>query len=96
MSVQSDASATVTNFPEKAKEVPFSGRFLDKDNEQARRTYLRSLLSGCLAVIIALFSILSIFWGSAWKVPAGRLEGWVIVRDSHSDCDFWLNARLGF
>lgn len=30
-------------------------------------------------VVLLIFSVLSIFWGSLWKIPAHQLNGWIVV-----------------
>jgi hypothetical protein len=52
----------------------------DPEVNKARRIYLKAYLSGLFMVILSLFSIFSIYWGSLWHVPAHTLEGWIVVR----------------
>lgn len=66
---------------EKPREIPYSKQFFDKDNAASRRAYLTIFISGCFIIVVALFGVLSIYWGSAWKTPAGKLEGWVVDFD---------------
>jgi hypothetical protein len=68
---------------EKMMDLPFSKSFLDKDNAVARRFYIKFFGSAILGVAIAIFSIMSIYWGSLWKTPVGHLEGWVVVSNSY-------------
>lgn len=30
-------------------------------------------------VIIMIFTILPIYWGALWKIPAHNLDGWLVV-----------------
>ena len=63
---------------------PGSRRFFDKSPEgsQARKTYLTVFLGGTFMVILMIFTILPIYWGSLWKIPTRNLNGWVVVRSS--------------
>jgi hypothetical protein len=67
---------------ENTAEQPFSRSFFDKTNATARKIYLRLFLSGCFLVIVAIFTILAIYWGSLWKTPVKNLNGWVVVSKS--------------
>ncbi len=43
--------------------------------------YLKILFGGCLAMVIVMFCIFSIYWGALWKIPAHNLHGWVVDFD---------------
>ena len=47
----------------------------------ARKTYITILASKGLLIIVFLFSVLSIYWGSLWQTPAHthNLNNWVVV-----------------
>lgn len=46
----------------------------------ARVIYLKAYLGGLFLVVLAIFGVFSIYWGSLWKVPAHTLQGWIVVR----------------
>ncbi|KAJ2917992.1 hypothetical protein MD484_g2452, partial [Candolleomyces efflorescens] len=60
-----------------------SRRFFDKSPEgaQARKTYLTVFLGGTFMVVLMIFTILPIYWGSLWKTPTRNLDGWVVDFD---------------
>lgn len=47
---------------------------------QARRIFFRSFLGGTFLVVLTIFGVFSIYWGSFLRVPAHPLQGWVMVR----------------
>ncbi|KIM42629.1 hypothetical protein M413DRAFT_408539 [Hebeloma cylindrosporum] len=70
--------------PELQYPVLFSKTFCqrgDPEVKKARMVYLRSFLLGLFMVVLAMFSIFSIYWGSLWKIPAHPLEGWIVDFD---------------
>lgn len=52
----------------------------DVELEKARAIYFKAYIGGTLLVIIAIFAVFSIYWGSLYKVPERPLHGWVVVR----------------
>lgn len=88
---ESELDTPTPHIVEKAKELPFSKRFLDEDNAASRRMYLKIFGGSIILICIGIFSIMSIYWGSLWKTPVGHLEGWIVV--SISKC-FNLIADL--
>jgi len=69
--------------PEFERPILFSKKFCqrgDAEVKRARFIYLRSFFLGLFLVVLAMFSIFSIYWGSLWKIPAHPLEGWIVVR----------------
>ncbi|KAJ2921996.1 hypothetical protein H1R20_g15099, partial [Candolleomyces eurysporus] len=62
---------------------PGSQRFFDKSPEgnQAGKTYLTVFLGGTFMVILMIFTVLPIYWGSLWKIPTRNLNGWVVDFD---------------
>lgn len=65
-----------------APAVACTASLLDRNPQmaQARATYLRIFLGGLFLTIVLIFAIFPIFWGSLWKIPAGNLNGWIVVR----------------
>lgn len=63
------------------REQAFSRHFLDYSNASARAIYLKKFIGGCFLVSLVVFAIFSIFWGSLWKSPVKKLDGWVVVSD---------------
>ncbi|PPR06512.1 hypothetical protein CVT24_002626 [Panaeolus cyanescens] len=64
--------------------VKYSKRFRaknDPDVARARAIYFRAYASGMGLVILSIFAIFTIYWGSLWKVPAHSLQGWVVDFD---------------
>ncbi|KAJ3514421.1 hypothetical protein NLJ89_g2396 [Agrocybe chaxingu] len=51
----------------------------DPEVARARKIYLKVYLSGLGMVIITIFCVFSIYWGSLWKVPEHSLRGIVVV-----------------
>ncbi|KAF8991980.1 hypothetical protein BDQ17DRAFT_1223012, partial [Cyathus striatus] len=47
----------------------------------AFKIYLKIAIGGTSAVIIIIFAIFSIYWGSLWKTPAHSLPGWIVNFD---------------
>lgn len=61
---------------------PFSKRFCqagDPEVTQARAIYLKTYMTGLFTVIVTVFAVFPIYWGSLWKVPAHPLPGWIVV-----------------
>ncbi|KAF5328427.1 hypothetical protein D9619_013291 [Psilocybe cf. subviscida] len=48
----------------------------------ARQIYLKVVGGGIFMVVLLIFTVLSIFWGSTWKIPAHKLPGWVVDFDN--------------
>ncbi|KAF8181216.1 hypothetical protein K438DRAFT_1976312 [Mycena galopus ATCC 62051] len=62
--------------------APFSAQFLDKTPEAAARAiYLKTLVWGVGALAVAIFAVLSIYWGSVWQTPHHTLPGWIVDFD---------------
>ncbi|KAH6910148.1 hypothetical protein BKA70DRAFT_1560776 [Coprinopsis sp. MPI-PUGE-AT-0042] len=49
--------------------------------KSARGMYLKVFLGGLFMVIFMIFTILPIYWGALWKIPAHNLDGWVVDFD---------------
>ncbi|RDB27751.1 Nitrosoguanidine resistance protein SNG1 [Hypsizygus marmoreus] len=62
-------------------EVLFSRNFSDKSNAVSRAIYLKKLIGGCFFIVIAIFTVFSIYWGALWKSPVRNIQGWVIDFD---------------
>jgi hypothetical protein len=45
----------------------------------ARSIYLKIVLGATSLIVVLIFSVFSIYWGSLWKIPAHNLHGWVVV-----------------
>ncbi|KAL0562956.1 hypothetical protein V5O48_019122, partial [Marasmius crinis-equi] len=60
---------------------PFSALFSDPRLATARSVYFKLLIGGTFALVISLFTIFSIYWGSLWKTPAHSLKGRVVDFD---------------
>lgn len=61
----------------------FSKKFWDKGDpelERARAIYFHAYFVGLVAIIITIFVVFSIYWGSLWRVPNHALQGWVVAR----------------
>ncbi|KAF9540263.1 hypothetical protein CPC08DRAFT_650973 [Agrocybe pediades] len=60
--------------------------FFDKSKEgaHARATYLKVFLGGTFAMVILIFTVFSLYWGSLWKTPVKNLPGWVVDFDGGS------------
>jgi hypothetical protein len=48
---------------------------------RARMMYLKEFVGGTFLVILTIFAVFPIFWGSLWKIPDHPLNGWVVVRN---------------
>ncbi|KAF8972086.1 hypothetical protein BDZ97DRAFT_1011209 [Flammula alnicola] len=53
----------------------------DPEVHRARMIYLKAYISGLIMVILTIFAVFSIYWGSLWKVPAHPLVGWIVDFD---------------
>lgn len=62
---------------------PYSAGFWDKTPAMAnaRKAYVRVLGGGLFLTTLVIFSVLSIFWGSLWKLNEyiHNLDGWIVV-----------------
>ncbi|KAF5345081.1 hypothetical protein D9756_011161 [Leucocoprinus leucothites] len=47
----------------------------------ARKIYVKTFVGGMFCVILTIFAVFSIYWGSLWKIPAHPLNGWVVDFD---------------
>ncbi|KAF8351838.1 hypothetical protein F5887DRAFT_932635 [Amanita rubescens] len=45
----------------------------------ARKAYLVNMFKGVFLVSIWIFGVFSIYWGSLWKVPDGRVTGFIVI-----------------
>lgn len=52
----------------------------DSALHRARVIYLKGYLGGLFLVVLAIFAVFPIYWGSLWKVPAHKMQGWIVVR----------------
>ncbi|KAJ7154103.1 hypothetical protein C8R46DRAFT_1006043 [Mycena filopes] len=61
----------------------FSAQFLDNSPEAsaARAIYLKTLVGGVTALVLAIFAFFSIYWGSVWSTPHHTLPGWIVDFD---------------
>ncbi|KAF8198762.1 hypothetical protein K438DRAFT_1759415 [Mycena galopus ATCC 62051] len=63
--------------------APFSAQFLDKSPKAAaaRVIYLKTLI-GCVAgLMVVVFAVFAIYWGSVWRTPHHSLPGWIVDFD---------------
>ncbi|KAF9478431.1 hypothetical protein BDN70DRAFT_808791 [Pholiota conissans] len=63
---------------------PFSKWFFERGDPEvakARMIYVKSYVSGLVLVILTIFGVFSIYWGSLWKVPAHSMRGWIVDFD---------------
>ena len=76
-------SAPVQPSPPPPLDAPFRARLFDGDpvTKGKRKLYFVTIAGGTFAMIIVIFAVLSIFWGSLFRVNnyIHKLEGWVIV-----------------
>ena len=82
-----------TNQVEPPQPVPFQSNFFDKDPDMVRRRgmYIQMLVRSTFLIILIIFGILSIFWGSLYNVNAyvHNLDGWVVVSQRRLSLE-WL------
>ncbi|KAG5636442.1 hypothetical protein H0H81_008032 [Sphagnurus paluster] len=64
-----------------SEKKPFSQNFFDQGNSEGRSIYLKTLCGGTFAIILVIFSIFPIYWGSLWKTPVRNIQGWVVDFD---------------
>jgi cobalamin biosynthesis protein CobD/CbiB len=60
----------------------FSKGFLEKGDPEvarARAIYFKSYLLGFGVMVVTIFIVFSIYWGSLWRIPAHSLQGWIVV-----------------
>lgn len=76
-----DPSTRTLSFPDESK--PHMSQFTDNSDhiKLGRKVYLRVFGGGSFAVIVAMFSLFSIYWGALWKTPARNLDGWLVDMD---------------
>lgn len=46
---------------------------------QARKIYFKVFIRGFLVIVLVVFAVFSIYWGSVWKIPAHPVNGWIVV-----------------
>jgi len=46
---------------------------------QAKKEYFKMFIGGTFVTILLIFCVFSIFWGSLWKLPVGKLHGVIVV-----------------
>lgn len=49
----------------------------------ARKGYLVELTKGVVLVMVMIFCLFSIFWGTLWKLPVANVEGFLVVWHGH-------------
>ena len=79
--------------------VPFSKRFFDTGDpevERARAIYFKAYFVGMGLVILTIFLVFSIYWGSLWRLPDTSLQGWIVVRLSSLSCHVSPKIRKDF
>ncbi|KAG7440387.1 uncharacterized protein BT62DRAFT_924057 [Guyanagaster necrorhizus] len=75
-----DSASIVTVHEEQpATPILFSNEFTDRELAAQRKAYIKSLVVGCLSMVVLMFSVFSIYWGALWKLPDHKLPGWVVV-----------------
>jgi len=74
--------APTSPIPRQETPFPQKNLFDLKDSQLAiaRKIYLKVFFSGLIMVVLVIFMVFPIYWGSLWKVPAKPLEAWVVVR----------------
>jgi hypothetical protein len=57
------------------------GSFFAKTDamSRARGVYFKAFIGGFFLVVLVIFAVFPIYWGSLWKIPAHPLGGWVVV-----------------
>jgi hypothetical protein len=76
----------------------FSKRFLDKGDpeiDRARAIYFKSYFVGMGMIILTIFLVFSIYWGSLWRLPDHSLQGWIVVCLPRLSCHELFYARCG-
>ncbi|KAG6865458.1 hypothetical protein C0991_002381 [Blastosporella zonata] len=81
MSSDSDTVQLSATPPAAAKEKPFCRHFFAPCNAVERRIYLITLVKGCFLIVVTIFAVFPIYWGSLWKTPVRPLNGWVVDFD---------------
>src|SRR5258707_15428018 len=76
-----------STFPSSSPPSPslFSKQFLakgDPEVERARAIYFKAYFVGMGMIILTIFLVFSIYWGSLWRIPDHSLQGWIVVRRS--------------
>ncbi|KAF9044958.1 hypothetical protein BJ165DRAFT_124608 [Panaeolus papilionaceus] len=87
-------SPTQSNLLSSIPPVKYSKRFRAQNNPEvakARAIYFRAYASGMGLVILSIFAIFTVYWGSLWKVPAHSLQGWIVNFDGGEVGDFVVN-----
>ncbi|EKM78185.1 hypothetical protein AGABI1DRAFT_75662 [Agaricus bisporus var. burnettii JB137-S8] len=57
---------------------------------QARRIYFKTFIPGFILIILVVFAVFPIYWGSLWKVPAHPVDGWIVDYDGGQVGEFFM------
>lgn len=93
----SDSASIITVHDEKPVPVApklFSNEFTDKELAVQRKAYIKSLIVGCVSVVVLMFTVFSIYWGALWKIPDHKLPGWVVDFDGNTIGSTVTNALV--
>ncbi|KAF8179912.1 hypothetical protein BJ912DRAFT_1062709 [Pholiota molesta] len=73
---------------------PQAGFFSTSEGRAARAMYLKIFVGGCFTLVLLIFGILSIFWGSLWKFrpSSAWMDRRLRWRGDWADCDSALSA----
>ncbi|PPQ98228.1 hypothetical protein CVT26_003398 [Gymnopilus dilepis] len=58
--------------------------FLDGRDEavrRARKVYMKIYATGLCAVVVTIFIVFPLYWGSLWQIPAHAMRGWIVNFD---------------
>ncbi|KIL66622.1 hypothetical protein M378DRAFT_123787 [Amanita muscaria Koide BX008] len=48
---------------------------------KAWKRFLKTVTFGAVMIVLTIFAVLSIYWGALWKIPDGKLSGWIVDFD---------------
>lgn len=82
---RSSSNAEMPTDADFEKPTRFAAGFWDRDPETTkhRKIYLKVVTGGSFVTILVIFAVLSIYWGSLWKVNLNihHLNGWIVDFD---------------
>ncbi|KAF9045977.1 hypothetical protein BDZ89DRAFT_1184961 [Hymenopellis radicata] len=67
--------------PQTRKSIGLSQQSPYASNARERALFFKILIVGCFAVVLAILTVFSIYWGALYKVPAYQLDGWLLNFD---------------
>ncbi|KAF8915948.1 hypothetical protein CPB85DRAFT_1217167 [Mucidula mucida] len=61
--------------------LPYSLCFTDPSLKEARKIFFKTFAFGSFLIVLIIYCVLAIYWGALWKIPANKLDGWLVDFD---------------